>query len=134
MQQQNVLAGEMAQDFVDERFGEHLIGTAEEQNAVLGIFVDLNDGMAVGGIHLADEISMHTVLFAGIQEGLAAVADQTAVIDFHSGLGQCHGLVDALAAQEHIAGAGGFGFAGENDVVHAVNIVQIQRTDIQNSH
>ena len=53
------------------------------------------------------------------------IADQTAVPYLNAGLCQCAGLVDTLAAKKHIAAAGSLGFAGENDVIHGVNIVDV---------
>ena len=120
----------MAQHFIHILGGQLLIGTAVEQNAVLGVLVDLNDSMAGRTVHDLDELIVHTVLLAGIQEHLTILADQAAVVDLHACLCQSAGLIHALAAQEGVAGTGSLSLTGQNDVVHGVDIVNIQRTDI----
>ena len=120
----------MAQHFIDELLCHLLVGTAKEQDAVLGILIDLDNGVAGRTVYDLDELVMDAVLLAGIQEHGAVLTDQTAVVDFHAGLGQCTGLVHALAAQEGIPGAGSLGLAGQDDMVYGVDIVNVQRTDI----
>ena len=100
----------------------------------MGILIDLDDGMAGLGIDGADIVRVDTEFLAGIQEGLTVITDHAAVVDFHTGLCQCAGLVHTLAAQENITGKGGFCFTGKDDVVYRVDIVDIQGSDIQNFH
>ena len=88
LQQQDVSPFKPAQHIVHEVLGEHLVGAAVQQDAVLGVPVHLDDGMAGLALHLADKLRMDAILPAGIQERLAVLADQAAVVYLGAGLGQ----------------------------------------------
>ena len=125
----------MAENFVHVSFGQHLVCAAEEQNAVLSIFVDLDHGMTGhAAFDFLNEIRFYAMLFAGIKERLTIFTDETAVININTGFCQSNGLVHTFAAQEGVSAAGRLRFTRLNDVVHAVHIVQIHGTNVQYFH
>ena len=134
LQQQHVTLAEVRQDLIHVLFGQALVRAAVEEDAVLGVLVDLDDGMARGGGDAADVVGVDAVLGTGIQEGLAVGADHAAMVGGDTGLGQSHGLVHALAAQENVHIQGGLGLTGLHHMVHGIDMVQIHGADVQNSH
>ena len=71
---------------------------------------------------------------AGIQKGLAVLADHAALIDLDARPRERDRLIQPLAAQKDLDAAGGLGFPGRHDVIHPVYIIQIHRADVQYAH
>ncbi|MPM99141.1 hypothetical protein SDC9_146332 [bioreactor metagenome] len=109
-----------------------LVCAAIEENAVLTVVVHLNNGVAgdAGGTLRQREI--HPVFIQLVIEHIPVATDQPRVPDLRACARRRDGLVKPLAAAMGFEGQAGLGLAGLHKRVHAIHLVQIQGTEVEN--
>ena len=110
------------------------VAAGEENNGVLPCPVHLNHGVAVGGFGPAQEGAVHAAVLQPGPQHFPLGPHQPGVVDLRPSHSQSYGLVQPLAAAAEAVGDSGDGLTGLCQVVHGVDVVDVQRANIQNLH
>ena len=102
LQDQVISFSKVSQNFIYKFPGLHLVGTAVKDNAVLGVLVHLDHGVAAFYRQSADIFCVYPGLFAGIQKNIPIISYNTSMINRNPGLRQCNRLVQPLSAAENL--------------------------------
>ena len=134
LQKQYVTAVKIGDYLIDVFCGHAGVGTAVNHDAVLPLFIHLDNGVSGGLIDLLQETDIHTGVAKHGTEHLAVSSDTAGMIDLRAGFGEGDGLIQSLASAESFPAGGFYGFAGCNNVIHQVGDIHVQRTQIQYFH
>ena len=96
--------------------------------------VHLDDGVAAGGVVLPEEVQMDAALHQGLPQEAALLADDAGMPDGEPRPGHGDGLIEALAAAVDLAAQAGPGLPRLDELVHGIDIVKVQGTEIQDLH
>ena len=134
LQDQPVSPAEGAENPADMLFRYTPVGSAVKQDAVFPLRTDLNDGMPLGFRNRKQERRIHPVFFQQVFQHRAVRAVTAGMADRGAGPGQGNGLVQAFSAGLDRPGLGGQGFPGLHKMIHLIYVVQVQGTEVQDSH
>jgi hypothetical protein len=104
-----------------------------EDDGVLSAGLDLNDGVtgrAASRVQMSSRDTFGGEFFA---QPNAVGPDGPEVADVESGAGQRDGLVKAFAARSAVIPGGGERFAGAQKMRHAINVIEVDRTEVANA-
>ena len=90
--------------------------------------------MAGAPLHLTDKRRVHSGGDELIPQKFPLRADAAGVPDFHSGPGKGHRLIQALSAAVDLKGQGAHGLPGLDEVVYLIDVVDVQRAEVQYAH
>ena len=129
LQQQPVARAEMLQCFVHLCFGDRAVRAAVQQDAVIPLAVVLDDG-AAGAFVLRDAhiFRVHACGLQFFQQEAAVFAGRARHPGLRARARQRYGLVQPLAAAEHLQGFRRKRLALADKVVDPVGIVNVERT------
>ena len=134
LQQEEVALPELHQDPLHRGLGQGAVAAREEEDGVLPFPVHLDDGVAVGQVGPAEKAAVHAAVDQTLAQELALAADEARVVDLRAGHGEGDGLVEALAAAADGIVRGGQGLPCPGQMVHVIDVVDIQGADVQDSH
>ena len=90
--------------------------------------------MAAGGLRLPKELRLDAGGCQGLTENASLRAQNPRVPNREPRPGHGDGLVEPLAAAVDLAAQAGPGLPGLDELIHGINIVKIQGTEIQDLH
>ena len=120
----------MGEHLVHKVLGQRAVAAGVEQNAVLGVLIDLNNGMSAGAVYGPNISGVNSILPAHVQKHLPVVPNESRVADLHARPSGGHGLVQALAAGKGLPPGGPLGLALPGHMVDLIDVVHVQGTDI----
>ncbi len=124
----------MAQYLIDLFLTDRLIGSAVQDDAVLTL-ADLDDRMACRlAVVFQQIIGLDIVSVEIVDEVLSVTSDLARMIDIQTGLGQRDRRIQALAAEVADIGKRRLRFLGLSKMVHLIDMVVVERTEVQDFH
>ena len=112
----------------------HAVCTAADKDAVLPVLVHLNDGMAGRNIQRPEMGHISSRIPQKLREKCSVRADVSGMDDLRSRSCSGNGLVESLASCVKRSCGGGNGLTGLYDMLHGVDDINVQGTEVQNLH
>ena len=134
LQQQNVPRRKRRERFNHLFFAYKAVCAAIQQNAVFAAFLHLDDGVSGRSGNGPYIPRVHTLIPQKVQKKHTVRADAACVKHLRARTRQRHRLVEPLAADIALHGCCGARFARLHKPINAVDIVYVQRTEIENFH
>lgn len=103
-----------------------------KNNRVLTRVIDLDDGVASWGACDRDCIDVHALRFQRIAQESPVFTDPSGMTNLSAGATERDTLIEAFAARSSLVALAREGFAGANQGADPVNVVDVERTKIEN--
>ena len=114
--------------------GDSHVFTREHDDAVLTVFIHLDNRMGGGARRAFDQLRAHAVTVKRVKQHAAVLTQHAGVVNLAARLGGGDGLVKPLAAAKHVALRRENGFAGRYNMPDGINVVDIHRAVVENFH
>ena len=134
LEQQEIRGAEVPQHPVDILPGDIQVRPAGNNDAVLPLRVDLNDGMAADRIRGLQITGIDAVLLQQLPENGTVRSDSARVEDLRAAASQGNGLVEPFPAAEPLVLLCQNRLLSGDKVFHFIDPIDIQGTEIQNPH
>ena len=128
MQQQDVALPRLGKQRLRQLCRKQLVCTAQDDDGVLALGRELNDGVTRGSVQYADEVGVHTAVLQKLKQRFTVLTDGSRMQ--HRSARSCSGdgLVQPLAAAVYGQGGGGQRLARTDEARHRINVIKIERT------